>query len=307
MKHIPVLEKEAIELLNIKPDGTYLDLTLGRAGHSSSILKRLKNGRLIAFDLDESAIKESESVLSKISKNYFLVHANFKYFDNTLKQLSINKVDGILMDLGVSSPQFDDPRRGFSYNYDSLLDMRMDLNNKLTAKKVVNTYSLSELTRIFREYGEEKDAYKIANNIIKARNKKEITTTFELVDIIKKSKTFKELSKIGHPAKQVFQALRIEVNDELNSLKETLSKSLGYLNKDGRLVVISFHSLEDRIVKQEFNKVSKLVGDREDSNVIPINKLEYQLVNKDIITPSSEEIIFNRRAKSAKLRAVRKL
>lgn len=300
MKHIPVLKDEAIKLLNIKPDGIYLDFTLGRAGHSSEILKHLKTGKLIAFDLDKDAIKESKVILDKISHNYEIIHSNYCDFDKYVK----DKVDGILIDLGVSSPQFDDPSRGFSYKVDAPLDMRMNLDSKLAAKELVNSLSLNELTKILREYGEEKDAFKIANNIIKSRP---INTTFDLVNVIKNSKSNKELKKIGHPAKQTFQALRIAVNDELNSLAVALPKALNALKKDGRLVVITFHSLEDRIVKQAFNKVSKAVGNRNDDYQLPTKKeIEYVLLNKNVILPSEKELNSNPRSKSAKLRAIRK-
>lgn len=301
MKHISVLKEEAIKLLNIKPSGIYLDLTLGRAGHASEILKRLTTGKLIAFDLDKDAIKESEVILDKISKNYELIHSNYCYFDKYVKE----KVDGILLDLGVSSPQFDDPKRGFSYKVDAPLDMRMNQDNKISAKELVNSFSVNELTKILREYGEEKDAYKIASNIIKNRP---INTTFELVNIIKKSKSNRELNKKGHPAKQTFQALRIAVNDELNSLTVTLTKALQALKPDGRLVVITFHSLEDRIVKQAFNKVTKVIGNRNDDYKLPKKEeKEYLLLNKDVILPSEKELVNNPRSKSAKLRAIKKL
>ena len=301
MKHIPVLKDEAIKLLNIKPDGVYLDLTLGRAGHSQEILKRLTTGKLIAFDLDKDAIKESKVILDKISSNYEVIHSNYSDFDKYVK----GKVDGILIDLGVSSPQFDNPSRGFSYKVNAPLDMRMNLDNKVTAKDLVNSLSINELTKILREYGEEKDAFKIANNIIKARP---INTTFDLVNVIKNSKSSRELNKKGHPAKQTFQALRIAVNDELNSLSIALPKALKALNKNGRLVIITFHSLEDRIVKQAFNKVTKVIGNRNDDYKLPTkNQIEYALLNKNVILPSEKEITNNPRSKSAKLRAIKKI
>ncbi|MCQ2795065.1 MAG: 16S rRNA (cytosine(1402)-N(4))-methyltransferase RsmH [Bacilli bacterium] len=301
MNHIPVLKDEAIKLLNIKPSGVYLDFTLGRAGHSKEILKRLTTGKLIAFDLDKDAIKESKIILDKISHNYEIIHSNYCDFDKYVK----DKVDGILIDLGVSSPQFDDPSRGFSYKVDAPLDMRMDLDNKVTAKELVNSLSLNELTKILRDYGEEKDAFKIANNIVKSRP---IETTFELVNIIKKSKSNKELNKKGHPAKQTFQALRIAVNDELNSLAFVLPKALKALKKDGRLIIITFHSLEDRMVKQAFNKVAKVIGNRNDDYQLPSKaKIEYALLNKDVIIPNIKELENNPRSKSAKLRGIKKL
>ncbi|MCQ2802832.1 MAG: 16S rRNA (cytosine(1402)-N(4))-methyltransferase RsmH [Bacilli bacterium] len=306
-KHIPVLLNEVIEGLNIKKDGTYVDLTLGRGGHSEEILKRLTTGLLIGVDQDEEAIKESSLRLAKYSKNLKIVKSNFVRIDEVLAKLNIKKVDGVLMDLGVSSPQFDEGDRGFSYRFDSELDMRMDQqNNPLTAKKIVNEYSLNELTRVFRDYGEEKYSYQIAKTIVKERETKPINTTNELVDIIKRSKPSKELKKAGHPAKQVFQALRIEVNDELNVLKETLMKVTSLLNKKGRLAVISFHSGEDRIVKEWFKKLTVIEGNRYD---LPLQneELEFQLVNKKVIVPSTKELEENHRSVSSKLRIIEKL
>ena len=219
-KHIPVLLKETIDGLNIKPDGIYLDLTLGRGGHSGEILKRLTSGHLYGVDQDQEAIKESEKHLREIGDNFTIIYSNFSHVDEILEERHIEYVDGILMDLGVSSPQFDEGYRGFSYREDAPLDMRMDTNASLTAYQIVNTYSLDDIFRIIRDYGEDKFAYQIAKNIVKAREDKPIKTTFELVDIIKKSKPMKELSKAGHPAKQTFQALRIAVNDELNDEQE---------------------------------------------------------------------------------------
>ena len=233
-EHIPVLLNEVIEGLNIKPSGIYLDLTVGRGGHSSEILARLKTGRLIAVDQDEEAIKASQERLEKISNHFQIVRSNFSALDEILNSLGIEAVDGILMDLGVSSPQFDKGERGFSYNSDARLDMRMDQRQSLTAYEIVNTYSLQDLDKILREYGEEKYFYSIAKNIIKARETAPIETTFQLVDIIKKSKPMKELKKVGHPAKQVFQALRIAVNDELNVLVKALESALRHLKPGGR-------------------------------------------------------------------------
>lgn len=305
-KHIPVLLNEVINGLNIRPDGIYVDLTLGRGGHSEAILKRLTTGLLIGIDQDEEAIKESDKRLSKVSSNYKLVRSNFVNVKEVLKELGINKIDGALMDLGVSSPQFDDVSRGFTYRYDTVLDMRMDQRNELTARKIVNEWSLDDLTKIFREYGEEKYSYQIAKNIVKARQSGEIKTTFELVDIIKKSKPAKELAKQGHPAKQIFQALRIAVNDELNVLKQALVEVSSLLNKNGRLAVISFHSGEDRIVKQFFKELTVVEGNRYD---LPSeNKVvEFKLVNSKVILPSEEEIENNHRAVSSKLRIIEKI
>ncbi|MGM9873527.1 MAG: 16S rRNA (cytosine(1402)-N(4))-methyltransferase RsmH [Bacilli bacterium] len=307
MEHIPVLLNECIDLLNIKSDGIYVDLTLGRGGHSSKILSKLNDkGLLIGIDQDETAINESRPLLESISNRFILVKSNFVNIDKILKQLNIEHVDGILMDLGVSSPQLDDGSRGFSYQKDDVLDMRMDSSNPLTAEKVINTYSLKELYRVFNEYGEDKFSYQIAKNICKEREKQPIKTTFQLVDIIKRSKPDKELKKIGHPAKQIFQALRIEVNDELNVLKETLNKSINLLNKNGRLVVITFHSLEDRITKNIFKDYAVEEGNRIDIPLQGIETKQYRLVNRKVIVPTQEEIERNHRSKSAKVRAIEK-
>ena len=304
MKHIPVLFNETIEGLNIKPDGIYVDLTLGRAGHSSAILSKLNDkGLLIGVDQDIEAIKESDIRLSKISSNYKLVKANFVNIEDILSSLGIEKVDGVLMDLGVSSPQFDESNRGFSYRYDAPLDMRMDVDNKLTAKEVINTYSEAELRKVFYEYGEDKYSASIAHNIVKAREVKPIETTFELVDIIKRSKPAKELKKVGHPAKQIFQAIRIEVNDELNVLKQTLNQVAKHLNSHGRLAVITFHSLEDKIVKKYFKDLTIVEGNR---NNFPIKEEEkdYILITRKGIRPSQKELENNHRAASSTLRII---
>lgn len=308
-EHKSVLLKEAIEGLNIKEDGIYVDATLGRAGHSSEILKRLKNGKLYCFDQDKEAIDYSFKKLASISSNFEIIYSNFKNMKEELNKRGVEKIDGVLFDLGVSSPQFDEDYRGFSYRFDALLDMRMNQENLLTAKKIVNTYPLEKLVKIFKEYGEEKYSYSIAKTIVKAREVKEIETTFELVDLIKKSLPKKELFKDKHPAKKIFQALRIEVNDELEVLKIALNDSIKLLKKDGRIVVITFHSLEDRIVKNIFKEVSFIKGDRKNDYLLPneLKKAEFELVNKKVITPSNIEIEENRRSKSAKLRILKKL
>lgn len=302
-KHIPVLLKETIDGLNIQKDGIYIDMTLGRGGHSSEILKRLKSGKLYCFDQDQQAINESKDRLEKISNNFTLIHSNFNNVKQKLEEYGVKKVDGVLFDLGVSSAQFDESDRGFSYRFDAKLDMRMDQSNSLSAYDVVNEYSLQELLKIFKEYGEEKYSYSIAKNIIKARANKPIETTFELVDIIKASKPMKELSKVGHPAKQVFQAIRIEVNDELGVLKRALTDSLSLLASKGRICVITFNSLEDRIVKDIFKSVAI---DSEGSRYLPLSnkEIEFSLVNRKVITASEEELFSNNRAKPAKLRII---
>ena len=303
-EHIPVLLNEVIDGLNIKPNGHYLDLTIGRAGHSSVILSRIDQGWLYGFDQDETAIKESGERLKKISSHYKLYHQNFLSAYSTLSSEGmIGKFDGILMDLGVSSPQFDDGSRGFSYRVDANLDMRMDQRRALTARDVVNTYSEKDLTRIFQEYGEERFAHSISRNIIKARDISPIETTFQLVEIIKNSKPAKELKKAGHPAKQVFQALRIEVNDELNILRNTLVDVTKLLAPHGRLAVITFHSLEDRIVKQFFKSLTTVEGDRIDGPSIRKEVDFIQITNKPIVA-KEEELEINNRAHSAKLRII---
>lgn len=304
--HKPVLLKEVIDGLNIKEDGIYLDLTLGRGGHSSEILSRIKSGLLIGVDQDEDAISYSKERLSQISNKFILVRDNFVNLEKILKDNDINRVDGILMDLGVSSPQFDDSSRGFSYRFDSELDMRMDQRQTLTAYKVVNEYSLEELLRVFNEYGEDKYSYQIAKNVVKARETKPINTTLELVEIIKRSKPMRELNKVGHPAKQIFQALRIEVNDEINVLKRTLQVAVNHLNPKGRLLVITFHSGEDKIVKHFFKSLAVIEGNRNDGP--EINKeVEYRLVSRKGIKPSEEELKENHRAQSSTLRIIEKI
>ena len=307
--HYSVMLNESIDGLNIKENGIYVDCTLGRGGHASKILSQLKTGLLIGIDQDQEAIDYSKELLSSISSNYKVVKNNFRNIDKILEELNINKIDGAIYDLGVSSPQFDEDYRGFSYKFDSELDMRMDQNNPLTAKYIVNNYSLNDLVRIFKEYGEEKYSYSIAKNIVEQRKSKEISTTFDLVEIIKKSKPTKELNKKGHPAKQIFQALRIEVNDELNALEDSLNKILKLLNVGGRLVVISFHSLEDRIVKNIFKENSVVEGNRINEIIDPknIKQANYRSINKKVIIPSDKELEENSRSKSAKLRILERL
>ena len=304
-EHIPVLLNEVITGLNIKSSGTYVDLTVGRGGHSSEILARLKEGHLICVDQDEEAIVASQARLSKISNNFEIVRSNFSHLEEILKDKNIDEVDGILMDLGVSSPQFDKGERGFSYKEDARLDMRMDQRQDLTAYNIINTYSLEDLTKIFQIYGEEKYSFSIAKNIIKAREVAPIETTFQLVEIIKRSKPMKELKKVGHPAKQVFQALRIAVNDELNVLEKALKAALKHLKPGGRLAVITFHSGEDRIVKNIFKDAAVSVGNRFDGPMLEKEK-DYILINHKPITASEDELKVNHRSASAKLRIIAK-
>lgn len=303
-EHISVLLEETINSLNIKPDGVYLDLTLGRAGHSKVILSKLnKKGLLVGVDQDIEAIKASKEILESVASNFKLIHSNFVNIKQIIASLGIDYVDGIMMDLGVSSPQFDNGSRGFSYREDAPLDMRMDQSSSLTAREIVNTYSFKELCKVLRDYGDEKYAASIANNIIKTRQESPIETTFQLVEIVKKSKPMKELSKPGHPAKQVFQTLRIEVNDELNVLKKALKDCLDVLKPQGRLAVITFHSGEDKIVKSIFKEYSVIEGNRYD---IPLIKQEasFKLVNNKVIVPTEGELKSNKRSASAKLRVI---
>ena len=302
-EHIPVLLNEVIDGLNIKPSGIYVDLTVGRVGHSSKILEKLTTGRLIAVDQDEEAIVASTARLKSVGNNFVVVRSNFSNLENILADLGVSHVDGILMDLGVSSPQFDKGERGFSYKEGARLDMRMDQRQDLTAYQIVNTYSLQDLTKILQEYGEEKYSYSIAKNIIKAREISPIETTTQLVEIIKKSKPMKELKKVGHPAKQVFQALRIAVNDELNVLTKTLKVALTHLAPGGRLAVITFHSGEDRIVKNIFKEAAVDIGNRIDGPNTAKEK-EFDLINHKPITASSDELERNHRSASAKLRII---
>ncbi|MDO4378271.1 MAG: 16S rRNA (cytosine(1402)-N(4))-methyltransferase RsmH [Erysipelotrichia bacterium] len=297
---------ECIEMLDIKPNGIYVDGTLGRAGHSCRILEKLSEGHLYCFDIDQEAIDQSQKKLAAIAPNFTIIHDNFANMTVALKKYGVEKVDGILLDIGVSSPQFDDPQRGFSYRYDSRLDMRMDENQSLDAYKIVNEYSFKDLVRILHEYGQEKYAVSIARNIEKSRQEKPIETTGQLVNIIKQSMPAKELSKPGHPAKQTFQALRIEVNDELNNLSDACTQALKLLRSHGRLAVITFHSLEDEIVKKIFKKACNPV---EIDKRIPIKacdipQSDYVLINKKVIMASDSELETNHRAHSAKLRVI---
>ena len=303
--HISVLLNECIDYLNLKEDSIIVDATLGYAGHSSEILKRIKRGKLFAFDQDIEAIKVSDSKLNKIGNNYEIINSNFVNMKTELNKRGINKVDGILFDLGVSSPQLDEDYRGFSFHNDAVLDMRMDLNNSLTAKKVVNEYSFEKLKEIFIKYGEEKYASKIANSIVEYREKKEIETTLELVEIIKQSVPEK-YKREKHPARKVFQAIRIEVNDELNVFKSALCDALNLLNKGGRICVITFHSLEDKICKDIFRNASEIDKNLKNMPIIPNEYLkDYKVVK--VLTPSKMELENNKRARSAKLRVIEKI
>jgi 16S rRNA (cytosine1402-N4)-methyltransferase len=306
-KHIPVLLNEAIENLNIKPNGIYVDCTLGGAGHSSVILSKLKEGHLYGFDQDPYAIERSTKKLSEISDHFTIIENNFANVYSELSLKNVDKVDGILYDLGVSSFQFDFPERGFSYRMDGPLDMRMDTSASLTAKQVVNTYSEEELKRILFEYGEEKFAGKIAHKIVMERAKKQVETTFELVDIIKAALPAFALRGPHHPAKKSFQAIRIEVNHELDVLASSLQQSLDLLAVGGRVVVISFQSLEDKIVKKIFQK-SATVQLPPDMPYIPEGfEAKFELVNHKVIVPTEKELEINPRSHSAKMRVITRI
>ncbi len=308
--HIPVLLKECIEGLNIKPDGIYVDATTGAAGHSYHILKELStSGHLYCFDQDLTAIEASRKRLSSLSsQNYTLIHANFKNMKAELSWYDVTRADGIIFDLGVSSFQLNQAERGFSYNRNATLDMRMDQSQSLSAKTVVNSYSVEKLSKIIYEYGEERYARRIADAIVKARAVKEIETTYELVDIISAAIPGIAKREKGHPAKRTFQAIRIEVNGELTILKESLEQALNLLGSGGRLCVITFHSLEDRIVKQLFKeKTSGSPWHRGLPISTKSEKIAFRLITPKPILPTEEEIEINNRAHSAKLRIIERL
>ena len=303
--HVSVLLNESIENLNIKEDGIYVDCTLGYAGHSKEILKRIKEGKLFAFDQDGEAIKYSKKILDQTNGNYEIINSNFAFIKTELNKRGINKVDGILFDLGVSSVQLDSAERGFSYHKDAKLDMRMDLNSPLSAYEVVNNYSYEELTKIFYEYGEEKYSKQIAKAIVKERESKKIETTLELAEIIKKSVPEK-YRRNSHPARKVFQAIRIEVNKELEVFEKALNDSIDLLNSGGRICVITFHSLEDRICKLKFKKESEINSFYKGLPEIPSEyKPKIKLIKK--IKPSMDELENNNRSRSAILRVAEKL
>ena len=306
MYHKSVLLKECIENLNIKDHGIYVDATLGFAGHSKEILKRIPKGHLYAFDQDDFAIEKSKEVLKNIANNYTIMRSNFSNMKKELLKKGITKVDGILFDLGVSSVQLDFDERGFSFHKDAKLDMRMDTTSPISAYNIINEYSYEDLVRILREYGEEKYATSIAKNIIKERQNKKIETTFELVDIIKKSLPMKAM-RDKHPARKSFQAIRIEVNHELEVLETALRQALELLNINGRICVISFQSLEDKIVKRIFNEVTTVPKEFTNLPYIPEEYLpNYKIISKGI-TPSKEELTENYRSHSARLRVIERI
>ena len=307
-KHIPIMLNEIIYELNIKPNGVYVDCTVGGAGHSSKIAEKLsEKGLLICFDKDEEALNVSKERLDKFSCRKIFIHSDFHDYKKQLMALNIEKVDGVLIDLGVSSYQLDNGERGFSYMQNGNLDMRMDKDKKLSAYDVVNKYSSQDLTKIFYDYGEEQFTKSIVNNIIKERQVKPIETTFELVDIINKSVPTKvRIDKTS--VKRVFQAIRIEVNGELEGLKEALLDIIDSLNVDGRFCVLTFHSLEDRIVKDVFKfESTDCICDKKLPICVCNHKKSIELVNKKPIVASEKEKEANSRSKSAKLRVVKKV
>lgn len=306
--HVSVLLNECLEGLNIKENGIYVDGTLGGAGHSSEILKRLsKEGRLIGIDQDTDALKAAKERLKDYS-NVTFVHSNFSNIENVLNNLNIDGVDGILMDLGVSSYQLDEGERGFSYMKDAPLDMRMNRDNDFSAYNVINEYSEEDLYRIIRDYGEEKFARRIASFIVENRQEKNIETTLELVEIIKSAIPAKARREGPHPAKRTFQAIRIEVNSELSILNKTIEDGVGKLNKGGRMAIITFHSLEDRIVKNKFRDLAVSCRCPKEFPVCVCGeKAKVKVISRKAIEPTKEEVEINPRSRSAKLRVIEKL
>ena len=306
MEHQSVLLNETIAALQVKPEGIYVDGTLGRGGHSKVLAQQLTSGHLYAFDKDETAIEESREVLKDEMDRITLIHGDFRTMKEALNRLGITKVDGVMMDLGVSSPQFDDPSRGFSYRFDARLDMRMDQSQSKDAWQVVNTYSEQELTRILHTYGEERYASSIARMIVKERAEHPVDTTLQLVDIIRRALPAREVNRKGHPAKKTFQALRIEVNGELEALQQGLSEAADLLALHGRLAVITFQSLEDRIVKDYFRDLTSVpyVAPKLPIPESEIEQASFALVTRKPVTADEEELNENHRAHSAKLRAI---
>ncbi len=303
--HKSVLLDSCLEYLNLEPDSIIVDCTLGYGGHSSKILEKINNGFLYCFDQDIEAITYSKERLSKISNNFEIIKSNFANLKTELNKRNIKSVNGILFDLGVSSPQLDEDYRGFSFHKDAPLDMRMDQANSLSAKEVVNEYAYEDLVRIFREYGEEKFASSIAKKIITTREKKKINTTLELVEIIK-SAVPEKYKREKHPARKVFQAIRIEVNDELNVFECALNDALDMIKVGGRVCVITFHSLEDRICKRIFKECSEIDKSIRKLPVIPnIYQPKFRVVA--MVKPSEEELNENNRSRSAKLRVIERV
>jgi len=301
------MKEIAIDALNVKTGGIYVDATLGYAGHSSELLKRMEKGYLFAFDMDDEAIRHSYQKLSAINSNFEIIHSNFMYMKEELEKRNVGLVDGYLFDLGLSSPEIDDASRGFSFMHDALLDMRMDKTLKTSAKEIVNTYTEEALVDLFYRYAEETRSKEIAKSIVKARREKEIARTLELVEIIKSGVGANYFFK-KHPERVIFQALRIEVNSELKALEKALPEAIKNLKKGGRIVVITFHSLEDRIVKNIFKEYAEV---NEIFKGMPIIPEEYQplikIINKKPLLPSDEELKENSRSKSAKLRIIERI
>lgn len=307
-KHDTVLLHETVDMLEVKPDGIYVDATLGGAGHSEYLLSKLTTGHLYAFDQDETAHENAKVRLKDqiLDHKVTLIKRNFRDLRVALAELGVTKIDGIIYDLGVSSPQFDDSQRGFSYKKDARLDMRMDQKQNLSAYEVVNDYSYEDLVRIFFRYGEDKFSKQIARKIEQARKDKPIESTLELADLIKSALPQKELKKKGHPAKRIFQAIRIEVNDELGAAEESIEQAIELLKVEGRISVITFHSLEDRLTKSIFKEYST-VNVPKGLPMLP-KEMEAKLVvvNRKPILASNEELEVNNRAHSAKLRVAQK-
>lgn len=310
-KHVTVLLNEAVAGLNIRPDGTYVDATLGGGGHSSAILNQLTTGRLYSFDQDQTAIKYNQQHLKKFIDDgrSILIEDNFRNLGTALANNGVKSVDGIVYDLGVSSPQFDDAQRGFSYKLDAPLDMRMNQQQALSAMNVVNEWPYEKLVKILYRYGEERFAKQIARKIERRRESKPIKTTFELVDVIKEAIPAAARRHGGHPAKKTFQAIRIAVNDELGALEDSLEQALELLNVGGRISVITFQSLEDRLVKTMFHEQVSLADELPPGLPVisPEMQPRFKLINKKPIIPSQEELANNHRAHSAKLRIIERI
>ncbi len=310
-KHVTVLLNEAVAGLNIRPDGTYVDATLGGGGHSSAILNQLTIGRLYSFDQDQTAIRYNQQHLKKFIDDgrSILIEDNFRNLGTALAKNGVKSVDGIVYDLGVSSPQFDDAQRGFSYKLDAPLDMRMNQQQALSAMNVVNEWPYEKLVKILYRYGEERFAKQIARKIERRRESKPIKTTFELVDVIKEAIPAAARRHGGHPAKKTFQAIRIAVNDELGALEDSLEQALELLNVGGRISVITFQSLEDRLVKTMFHEKVSLADELPPGLPVipPEMQPKFKLINKKPILPSQEELANNHRAHSAKLRIIERI
>ena len=308
--HVTVLLHETVDMLDVKPDGIYVDATLGGAGHSEYLLSKLsEKGHLYAFDQDQSAIDNAQQRLAPYIEKGMVtfIKDNFRHLQARLREAGVQEIDGICYDLGVSSPQLDRRERGFSYKKDAPLDMRMNQEASLTAYEVVNNYDYHDLVRIFFKYGEDKFSKQIARKIEQAREVKPIETTTELAEIIKSAKPAKELKKKGHPAKQIFQAIRIEVNDELGAADESIQQAMDMLALDGRISVITFHSLEDRLTKQLFKEASTVEVPKGLPFIPDDLKPKMELVSRKPILPSKEELEANNRSHSAKLRVARKI